>query len=648
VLADPSESDIMQPRRRPGRSNTWVFDRLALKLASGVALLVIVPLGAGFLALEHNQYERTIAARQIAAELQIRMLEVALRHQMVDKDPRLMTRTLLEVAAHPDVNAAMILDHHGEVRIASDPERVGERLERDAPECMVCHEHEPADRGRVARIESAGGDVLRTVLPIENAPECHGCHAPTERLNGIMILDISLAGVHAALARDVAWFAIAGSLLALLLVGGTGLLVRRLVLVRLARLRHTARAIAAGNLHERAVVGGHDVITALAVDFNTMAVSLESLLERFRQQEARLTNIVNSLDDGLVVLDSDSRVVACNRSFARRIGHPPDDVRGQVCHVVGAEALPCCRGENDCPAERCMRTGEVQRAVFPLSADATDEGPIAEVYASPVFDDQGRVAQVVEIWRDITERVREEQRLAEIERLVSLGALASGFSHEVNTPLATMLTCADSVLGRLSETPRRTPPGELLEAAGEAAEIIREQVLRCRRITEQFLRFARGVPPSTEPFDLRRELMEVVALVRPTAREDGLDIRVEGDEPLPPVRANTEVVRHVFLNLLVNAVQSCETGGGTIGVSFAVGDDVRVCIRDPGCGISPEDRRHLFAPFHSRKPQGTGLGLFLSRTFMRRFDGDVILAETAVGGGSCFHVVFARAKVDAP
>jgi two-component system NtrC family sensor kinase len=125
-------------------------------------------------------------------------------------------------------------------------------------------------------------------------------------------------------------------------------------------------------------------------------------------------------------------------------------------------------------------------------------------------------------------------------------------------------------------------------------------------------------------------------------------LRITGEGPVPPVMVNAEVVQHVVLNLLVNAVQSCEDRGGSVALAFLVGPDVRIRIEDTGCGIPPESRRHLFEPFRSRKPRGTGLGLFLSRSFMRRFGGDICLVRSEVGAGSCFEIVFERVDRDEP
>jgi PAS domain S-box-containing protein len=429
-------------------------------------------------------------------------------------------------------------------------------------------------------------------------------------------------------------------LLVLLLLAGVGFLVRSMILTRLARVGRAARSIAAGNLSERVPAGGDDVISTLAVDFNNMAQSVSELIDEVQQQEAQLSSVMNSLDDGLVVLDRDGRIVACNQSFSERVGMTPEALQAKRCHETVDGALPCCRPGQECPVALCMATGEVQRATFRVSSASDETERVDEVYTSPVLNSRREVVQVVEVWRNITDRVKEEEHLAEIERLVSLGLLASGFSHEVNTPLASMLTSAESVIGRIDEVDPGEPPEDLLPSIRESADIIRKQVLRCRKTTEQFLRFSRGVPPSIDPIDLGRQVTEVVSLARPTARESNVELRCEVPDGNPSVRANAELVQHVVLNLLVNAIQSCAPEGGVVEVSFLIDGNTCVRVQDSGCGIPPEDRKHLFEPFRSRKPQGTGLGLFLSRTFMRRFGGDVRLVDSKLGDGSCFEIAF--------
>ncbi len=636
-------SGATRPVRRLGLPR---LERLTVRLAVGITLLVIVPLAAGLYVLSRYHFEQTIATRRTAAELENRMLETALRHQMIQRDTLLMTEILREVGRQPDVQSAMVLDREGVIRLSSDQANLGVRIPRDSPTCLVCHSKTPDARPRWVLLEQGGVSVLRSVLPIANRPECHRCHGAATQLNGMLILDISLAGIQGQLHRDSARMAVGTLVLALVLLAGVGVLVRYLVLGRLARLGRTARSIAGGALGERAEVEGGDVIASLAKDFNNMADSASFLIGAVKEREQQMAGVLNSLDDGLVVLDRNFQVVAANRSIARRLCSYPEALRGRECRDVVGHAFPC-QHDADCPTARCLSTGTLQRAVYRVPVSDDDDGRVHEVYASPVYADDGSVAQVVEVWRDITERVREEERLAEIGRLSSLGVLASGLSHEVNTPLASTLTCADVILGRLDDSGGDGVDRETLDAIRESADTIRQQVLRCREITDQFLRFARGIPPSIEPIDLLQVVRGIIALAGPTAREARIDIELQGGDPVPAVTANTEVVQHVVLNVLINAIESFDQGGGTIVVRFLIGSDVRLQIRDDGCGIPAEVQRHLFEPFRTRKPRGTGLGLFLSRTFMRRFGGDVRLVDSVVGQGSCLEIVFLRSDREA-
>jgi signal transduction histidine kinase len=617
-------------------------DRLSVRLALGISALVVIPLGLGFFALSTRHFEGTLEMQREAAELQNRILETALRHQMKEKDLTLMSSILREVGEQPGVQGAMILNHDGEVRMASRPELIGDVLSQDSPACAVCHAQEPDNRDRWTLLGEEG-EVLRTALPIENGPDCHACHDPEQRLNGILLVDLSRTEVLAQLDRDRTWIVMgtAGVIAALLL--GISLFVRRVVLLRLARLSRSARSIAAGNLSERVADDGDDVISSLAHDFDDMARSISGLVAEVREHEERLSNVLNSLDDGLVVLDRDARVVASNRSFGKRVAEHPEVIAGRRCRGEVAAALPCCERPGDCPASQCLSSGRVQRETYRTQGPSGDMERVEEVYACPVFDTEGEVEYVVEVWRDISERVREEEKLAEFEHLVSLGALASGFSHEVNTPLATMLTCAQSVIDRAEEMEAGGTHDEALQEIRESADLIRGQVHRCRNLTEQFRRFSRGIPPAIEPQDLGETVASVVVLVRPTAVEANASIELELDGELPPVAANPEVVQHVVLNLLVNAIESLGPDGGSIAVSLAAGEDVRIRVVDTGCGIAPEARPRIFEPFRSGKARGTGLGLFLSRSFVRRFGGDVRLVRSEVGVGSTFEVILARA-----
>jgi signal transduction histidine kinase len=213
--------------------------------------------------------------------------------------------------------------------------------------------------------------------------------------------------------------------------------------------------------------------------------------------------------------------------------------------------------------------------------------------------------------------------------------LASGFSHELNTPLATILACVEGIQ-------RTAQAGNGEEAAEwrrveESATIAREQLLRCRGITQHFLRLSRGQGSPGDLVDLAPTLAAVAQLIEPTARAHSVAVQVEPVEGQLRVRVNEAELQQVLLNLSLNAVQACEKGG-LVALGASGDDPIRIRVTDDGCGIPPEIQTRIFEPFFSARRGGTGLGLFLSLDFVRHWGGDIEV-RSAPGSGSTFEVI---------
>ncbi len=613
---------------------SWRIDRLTARVLLGLMALVITPTVAAILLLHRYDLDRSIEIHRKSADLQARLLVAALEHQMLTQDHQVLERTLSEIGSEQEVSNIMILDHEGLVAVANPDHLRGEQLDLESPTCIACHDLDSGQRQRTAVVETPTGRTLRLIHPLANRPACQGCHPSTQRINGFLLLDISMSELDRQIRDDGNRVLALSAFLAALLLLGAGWIVRKLILERVDSMGRMALRISQGHLDARVEEGGHDLLGVLERDLNHMGRQVERLVDQVEERGSQLSTIVESLSDGLVVLDSALTVIASNGSFRHRCGRHDESMAGTTCREVRTR-LSCRHGEGRCPSARCLVSGEVEMDVFRTGIG--DDLLIEEVYASPISNDEGQVVQVVEIWRDITERQREEERLAEFEHLSSLGILASGLSHQLNTPLASILTSAESLLGQLEglENPSSGSAG-----LQDGAEIIRQEALRCKGFTEQFRRFSRGIPPNIEPLELRRSIEPIVALVMPTARTESLTIRIEGKEEIPLLSANTEVVQHVILNLLTNAIQASEGRGGEICILLEDGDPIRVQVRDTGRGIDDRTRARLFRPFRTQKVQGTGLGLFLSRSFMRRFGGDLRLVESQVDVGSCFELTF--------
>jgi PAS domain S-box-containing protein len=605
------------------------LNSMTASLAVGVTAAVAIAFGLGAYFYSLHHFNTLLETARTTALSQSELIRVALEHQMIENDRSLIGRMIESFGREPGVEAVVLLDREGQARYSSVPLSPGNDLTIGSKTCQSCHNLPPEQRTSSRVIETRGGTRLRTVVPIRNREACYRCHDSGHRINGILIVDTDAGKIRAGMNRDLRWM-VAGSVgLMLLLVTAIGLVVRQVVMRRLQRFEVVARLIAAGDLERRVPVDGNDIVSWLAHEFNAMADSMTRLLGEVRHQREQLETVINSIDDGIVVLDPERKVIAANDAFLRRTGSQRDEILGCSCHQV----RPDMCGPSDCPTLACLATSERQIRICEHRA-VSGEIIWEEVHSSPVLGPSGAIIQVVEVWRDISRRRAAEAQLAESHRLASLGMLASGFSHELNTPLATALVCVEAIL-RDSRAAGRSEQPEW-SSVGENAGIAREQLLRCGGITQHFLRLSTGKTSPTDLVEVGTALDAVVRLIAPAARDHSTTIEVEAVAPGIRVRADEAELQHVLLNLLLNAIQACGTGG-KVRLEVVDGDPVRVRVIDNGCGIIAEEQKRIFEPFFSLRRGGTGLGLFLSLNFVRRWGGD-IQVQSAPGLGSTFEV----------
>lgn len=617
-----------------------LFPRLAsstVGLAVGITAAVAAATAAGayFYSVQHSKI--LVETARATAMAQGELIRAGLEHQMIEDDRTLIARMINTFGQQPQIENVMLLDRGGVVRYASVKNEENTTFSLESPTCQACHQFPPAQRATSRVIDTRGGAILRTVIPVHNRPECYECHDPSHRINGILILDTNTGALRAEMNHDLRWLVAASGGLALLLITGIALVVRVGVLQRLRRFETTARLIAAGDLERRVPADGKDTISWLAREFNSMADSVTGLVTQLNSQQRRLETVINSIDDGIVVLDRERHVIAANDAFLNRTGTTRHTTVGCSCTTL-SEGM--CN-TTSCPAVACLETSTRQARVMERRLpDGSTRWE--EVHASPVTGPNGAPTQVVEVWRDITDRRAGEARMAESHRLASLGMLASGFSHEINTPLATTLTCVEGILLDMAES----GDGPIDKAQlTESAQTAREQVLRCKGITQHFLRLSRGQAGNADIVHLPATVAAVARLVEPTAREHGVRLTVDIGGGDLHVRADDAELQHVLINLALNAIQSSPKGS-TVTLQLSADDAVHVRVIDRGCGIATADQQRIFEPFFSLRRGGTGLGLFLSRDFIQHWGGEITVTS-ALGAGSTFDVVMPHAATGA-
>lgn len=236
--------------------------------------------------------------------------------------------------------------------------------------------------------------------------------------------------------------------------------------------------------------------------------------------------------------------------------------------------------------------------------------------------------------RGIARRLKESQaQLVHAEKLTSLGQLAASVAHEINNPLAGVLTYTRLLARKISADTFKK------EEALEYLSTVESEVNRCSRIIRNLLDFSRQAQPRLKPVDMNQVLEQVLAMVGHQAQMQKVEIVREFDSPLPGVMADFDQMQQVFVNLTLNAIQAMSGGGKLTLRTLSGGGQVQVDVRDTGSGISKENLSRLFMPFFTTKEKGVGLGLAVVRRIVDRHKGKVQV-QSEVGKGTTFSVYF--------
>jgi signal transduction histidine kinase len=232
-------------------------------------------------------------------------------------------------------------------------------------------------------------------------------------------------------------------------------------------------------------------------------------------------------------------------------------------------------------------------------------------------DRQGTAIGCVLRLRDVTERMLLEERVARMERFLSLATLASGLHHEIKNPLTALSIHIQLLEEALAD-------GQGGEAVGEMVGVLRTEVCRLNGVLENFRSFAHLQRLSISSTDALGVIENAIRLIRPQAAEQSVRITLLHPETeLPRVPLDADKFEQAVLNLVLNALEAMPAGG-TLTISAAVLDgELRVSVKDSGPGIPAEVRPHLFRPYFSTKTRGSGMGLALSEKLIDQHGGRI-------------------------
>lgn len=326
-----------------------------------------------------------------------------------------------------------------------------------------------------------------------------------------------------------------------------------------------------------------------------------------------LSNLLDSMDEGVVAVDTSGQVTRFNRAAGQILGFAADE-------IVGRSFMEVFDREFSAPR---------QPGAGGLRAKSGRAVPLRE-RDSLIEDTPGRVLGQVKTFQDLSEVTALREQVRQMDRLAAIGEMAATVAHEIRNPLGGIRGFA-ALLAR--DIPEEDPRRRLVDKILQGTQSL-------ERVVNELLEY-------TRPIELRLRPASCAGLIDSAITYLGADpalYRVVNAVPRElKALADADKARQVLLNVLLNATQSMETGG-EVRVDGAMEEThVVLTVRDTGCGMDIEQLAQMFSPFYTTKERGTGLGLAVCRKIVEGHGGS-ILAESSPGAGTTVFVRLPRAE----
>lgn len=343
---------------------------------------------------------------------------------------------------------------------------------------------------------------------------------------------------------------------------------------------------------------------------------------------------VDAIIDPLIIVDKNFRIIKANKAMARIAKHDIKSIVGAKCHEVFAGRKKPCNG---CAMMQSWNEKEPKQ----FTLENAIPGKCHEVTSQPIFNADGELEGMLQVYRDRTDAKRLQEHLLQSEKLASIGLLAGGVAHELNNPLGGILIFSQMLLREMDKKSSHYQDVVEIEAAAQ----------RCKSIVESLLNFARQQPQQredqTEVLDLREALQSALKFAQVGRLGTNVEVESDWDGDALLLRASRNKLIQLFLNLLQNALQAMPQGGTlTLRARRNRKNEAVIEVIDTGVGISPEDLKHIFDPFFTTKGlgEGTGLGLSITHGLVEDLSGKIEV-KSKVNKGTCFRVILPLAEV---
>jgi PAS domain S-box-containing protein len=621
------------------------FASLQAKFLWGTVLVIALVMGMLIAIVERRQRAAIIEEVERRGEVLAKNLAAIATGPLLLYNFTALEQYAVRVADDPDVEYAIILDAEGRVAATSEsPGQVGRLLDDPISLRAAASAAPLVQERRVAK---------ETFYDFAVPVEVHGQRWGTVRVGlGKRRVEAEIAQTR----RELALLAVA-----ILIAGGVAsALVARRIARPVRQLADGVAAISRGDLAPRIETATADEIGRLAVAFNHMAgqllqqrgalevahAELERRFAELSDLKSYTDHIFGSLTTGIVTLDLEGRVVTLNAAAEGLTGCSLPAIAGRPAPEAFVRTP-----ELGALLARTLESG-VAGALVSISLARPDGTSVpVELSTAPLRGAEGKSLGVVAVLRDLTAMRQLEEQLRRSDRLAALGTLAAGLAHEIKNPLTSLLTFSRHLSRRFADERFRQ----------RFQNVVPRELERINGIVDSLLRLARPTRLTPGPVNAAELLEQALELYGNQIEAKQITIVREYTHGLPTIQADREHLYQALTNIVANALDAMGDGGTlTLRALPIEGGDpfvtpgrwvrdrgIRLEIEDTGAGIGPEATPHVFNPFFTTKPSGTGLGLALVHKIVEDHGGTVAF-RSVPRGGTTFSVLLPLAPARPP
>lgn len=410
-------------------------------------------------------------------------------------------------------------------------------------------------------------------------------------------------------------------------------LMRRWVLAPLNNLSIVSNEVSFGNISKRVTLNDKrffiDEIDILSNAFNTMLSKLEQSIKEIREKETFLQSLIDSIPDGLRVIDKDYNIIVANREYYRQVG------RNKQCKKCYAASRgldhPCPDTLFTCPLREILENGK--NNVKAIQQFSSHPNRHLSINAAPLYHNNNDTPLVVEVIRDLSDDIKFSHQ----QKLSSLGFMATSVAHEMKNHLGSIRIITERLLDKYyAERPNDDEEKQLMN-------LVYKQLVECINVPERLLRLARYSDDELLEINCLDSIKDVIALLDYEAKHKGIAIEVEATSSNISVLGYEADFKMIIVNMILNAIKAI-TQSGIIKIEISeYRRNVIIKISDNGRGIPADKLSRIFEPFYSEgkdnRNGGTGLGLSIVKSIIEKFRGSISVASEN-GNGTCFTMKF--------